>query len=35
MSRASKVIAALHPAGFPVAAPLHLCEAPDVIGAPF
>jgi aminoglycoside phosphotransferase (APT) family kinase protein len=35
MSREYKVIAALHPAGFPVPAPLHLCEDPDVIGAPF
>jgi aminoglycoside phosphotransferase (APT) family kinase protein len=29
------VIAALHPAGFPVPNPLHLCEDPDVVGAPF
>jgi len=35
MRREYKVIAALHPAGFPVPAPLHLCEDPAVIGAPF
>jgi aminoglycoside phosphotransferase (APT) family kinase protein len=35
MAREFRVIAALHPTGFPVPVPLHLCEDPDVIGAPF
>jgi aminoglycoside phosphotransferase (APT) family kinase protein len=35
MSREYTVIAALHPTGFPVADPLHLCTDKDVIGAPF
>ncbi len=35
MSREYTVIAALHPTGFPVADPLHLCTDTDVIGAPF
>src|SRR6185436_17931766 len=35
MAREYRVIAALHPTGFPVPAPLHLCADPDVIGAPF
>jgi len=35
MSREYTVIAALHPTGFPVPDPLHLCADPDVIGAPF
>jgi aminoglycoside phosphotransferase (APT) family kinase protein len=35
MSREYRVIAALHPIGFPVPEPLHLCADPDVIGAPF
>jgi aminoglycoside phosphotransferase (APT) family kinase protein len=35
MSREFRVIAALHPTGFPVPTPLHLCRDPDVIGAPF
>ncbi len=35
MAREYRVIAALHPTGFPVPAPLHLCTNPEVIGAPF
>ncbi len=35
MSREYTVIAALHPTGFPVPDPLHLCIDKDVIGAPF
>ena len=35
MAREFKVIAALHPTGFPVPEPLHLCADPDIIGAPF
>jgi aminoglycoside phosphotransferase (APT) family kinase protein len=35
MSREYTVIAALHPIGFPVPEPLHLCTDADVIGAPF
>jgi aminoglycoside phosphotransferase (APT) family kinase protein len=35
MSREYRVIDALHPTGFPVPAPLHLCQDIDVIGAPF
>jgi len=35
MAREYRVIAALHPTGFPVPVPLHLCAAPEVIGAPF
>jgi aminoglycoside phosphotransferase (APT) family kinase protein len=35
MSREYTVIAALHPIGFPVPEPMHLCTDPDVIGAPF
>ena len=35
MSREYTVIAALHPTGFPVPDPLHLCSDKDVIGAPF
>ena len=35
MAREFRVIAALHPIGFPVPDPLHLCSDVDVIGAPF
>lgn len=35
MAREYRVIAALHPTGFPVPAPVHLCQNPDVLGAPF
>lgn len=35
IEREYRIISALHPAGFPVAAPLALCEEPEVIGAPF
>ena len=35
MSREHRVIAALHPEGFPVPRPLGLCADPDVNGAPF
>jgi aminoglycoside phosphotransferase (APT) family kinase protein len=35
MAREYKVIAALHPTGFPVPVPLHLCEDRETIGAPF
>jgi aminoglycoside phosphotransferase (APT) family kinase protein len=35
MAREYRVIAALHPTGFPVPVPLHLCTEPDVLGAPF
>jgi aminoglycoside phosphotransferase (APT) family kinase protein len=35
MAREYRVIAALHPTGFPVPAPIHLCSDPDVLGAPF
>ena len=35
MAREYKVIAALHPTGFPVPTPLHLCTDTEVIGAPF
>jgi aminoglycoside phosphotransferase (APT) family kinase protein len=35
MSREYRIIAALHPTGFPVPVPLHLCLDPEVIGAPF
>jgi aminoglycoside phosphotransferase (APT) family kinase protein len=35
MSREYRVIAALHPIGFPVPEPLHLCLDPGVIGSPF
>jgi aminoglycoside phosphotransferase (APT) family kinase protein len=35
MAREYRVIAALHPTGFPVPVPLHLCDDPEVIGAPF
>jgi len=35
MAREYRVIAALHPTGFPVPEPLHLCPDPDVLGAPF
>jgi aminoglycoside phosphotransferase (APT) family kinase protein len=35
MAREYRVIAALHPTGFPVPVPLHLCTDPDVLGAPF
>ena len=35
MSREFRVIAALHPTGFPVPDALHLCLDPEVIGAPF
>jgi aminoglycoside phosphotransferase (APT) family kinase protein len=35
MAREYRVIAALHPTGFPVPTPLHLCPDVDVIGAPF
>ena len=35
MAREFRVIAALHPTGFPVPVPFHLCQDLDVIGAPF
>jgi len=35
MAREYRVIAALHPTGFPVPVPLHLCLDPAVIGASF
>jgi aminoglycoside phosphotransferase (APT) family kinase protein len=35
MGREYTVIAALHPTGFPVPAPFHLCRDESVIGAPF
>jgi aminoglycoside phosphotransferase (APT) family kinase protein len=35
MAREYRVIAALHPTGFPVPVPLHLCQDPEPIGAPF
>jgi aminoglycoside phosphotransferase (APT) family kinase protein len=35
MTREFRVIAALHPTGFPVPVPLHLCQDAEVIGAPF
>jgi len=35
MAREYRVIAALHPTGFPVPVPLHLCREEDVLGAPF
>ncbi|HEX6869913.1 MAG TPA: phosphotransferase family protein [Micromonosporaceae bacterium] len=35
MAREYRIIAALHPTGFPVPAPLHLCSDPEVLGAPF
>jgi aminoglycoside phosphotransferase (APT) family kinase protein len=35
MSREYRVIAALHPTGFPVPEPLLLCQDAEVIGAPF
>jgi aminoglycoside phosphotransferase (APT) family kinase protein len=35
MAREYRVIAALHPTGFPVPAPLYLCQDESVIGAPF
>jgi aminoglycoside phosphotransferase (APT) family kinase protein len=35
MAREYSVIAALHPTGFPVPVPLHLCTDPEVLGAPF
>jgi aminoglycoside phosphotransferase (APT) family kinase protein len=35
MAREYRVIAALHPTGFPVPDPLHLCTDAEVIGAPF
>lgn len=35
VEREYRVIAALHPTGFPVARPYGLCEDSDVIGAPF
>ena len=35
VEREYRLIAALHPTGFPVARPLGLCEDPEVIGAPF
>ncbi|HLT11206.1 MAG TPA: phosphotransferase family protein [Micromonosporaceae bacterium] len=35
MAREYRVIAALHPTGFPVPTPIHLCPDADVIGAPF
>ena len=35
VEREYRVIAALHPTGFPVARPFGLCEDRDVIGAPF
>jgi aminoglycoside phosphotransferase (APT) family kinase protein len=35
MSREYRVIAALHPTGFPVPVPLHLCLDAEIIGSPF
>lgn len=35
VEREHRLISALHPAGVPVAAPVALCEDPEVIGAPF
>ncbi|UZK66761.1 phosphotransferase family protein [Sphingomonas sp. M1-B02] len=35
VEREHRLIAALHPTGFPVARPYGLCEDPEVIGAPF
>ncbi|MDV3456546.1 phosphotransferase family protein [Sphingomonas sp. HF-S4] len=35
VEREHRLIAALHPTGFPVAQPYGLCENPEVIGAPF
>ncbi|NIJ20109.1 aminoglycoside phosphotransferase (APT) family kinase protein [Sphingomonas naasensis] len=35
VEREYRLIAALHPTGFPVARPFGLCEDPDVLGAPF
>ncbi|PAX09760.1 phosphotransferase family protein [Sphingomonas lenta] len=35
VEREYRVIAGLHPTGFPVPRPYGLCEDPDVIGAPF
>jgi aminoglycoside phosphotransferase (APT) family kinase protein len=35
MAREYRIIAALHPVGFPVPVPLHLCVDAEVIGAPF
>jgi aminoglycoside phosphotransferase (APT) family kinase protein len=35
IEREFRLISALHPAGFPVPAPIGLCEDEDVIGAPF
>jgi aminoglycoside phosphotransferase (APT) family kinase protein len=35
VEREHRLIAALHPTGFPVAGPFGLCEDPEVIGAPF
>ena len=35
VEREYRLIAALHPTGFPVARPYALCEDPEVIGAPF
>lgn len=35
MAREFRVIAALHPTGFPVPEPLHLCQDATVIGEPF
>src|SRR6185369_4208940 len=35
MAREYRVIAALHPTGFPVPVPLHLCQDPEPLGAPF
>jgi aminoglycoside phosphotransferase (APT) family kinase protein len=35
MAREYRVIAALHPTGFPVPSPIHLCLDPGPLGAPF
>ena len=35
MAREYRVIAALHPTGFPVPVPLHLCQDVEPLGAPF
>lgn len=35
VEREHRLISALHPAGVPVAAPVALCEDPEIIGAPF
>lgn len=35
VEREYRLIAALHPTGFPVARPYALCEDPEIIGAPF